>query len=50
VRAGDTLWGIAAEHGPDDRDPRDVIDAIRQLNGIEGSVIHPGQVIEIPGG
>jgi LysM repeat protein len=50
VRSGDTLWEIATEHGPDDRDPRDVVEAIRRLNDMEGSIIHPGQVIAIPAG
>jgi Tfp pilus assembly protein FimV len=50
VRPGDTLWEIADEHGPDDRDVRDVIEAIRRLNRIDGSIIQPGQVLEIPVG
>jgi Tfp pilus assembly protein FimV len=32
VRSGDTLWGIAAEIAPD-RDPREVVEALREVNG-----------------
>ncbi|HLT70830.1 MAG TPA: LysM peptidoglycan-binding domain-containing protein [Acidimicrobiales bacterium] len=32
VRPGDTLWGIAAEIAPD-RDPREVVEALRDANG-----------------
>lgn len=32
VRPGDTLWGIAAEIAPD-RDPREVVEALREVNG-----------------
>lgn len=48
VRSGDTLWEIAAEHGPDGGDVREVIEAIRRSNDVDGSVIHPGQVLQIP--
>ena len=48
VQVGDTLWEIVAEHGPPDRDPRDVIEAVRSINRLQGSIIQPGQVLEIP--
>lgn len=50
VQPGDSLWGIADAHGPDDRDPRDVIEEIRHLNDVDGSIIHAGQVLAIPTG
>jgi LysM repeat protein len=50
VRTGDTLWAIAATNAGAGQDIRDVVAAIAELNQIEGSVIHPGQVLRIPGG
>jgi LysM repeat protein len=47
VEQGDSLWGIAASIAPD-RDPRDVIHEIRELNGLRGSLIQPGQVLLVP--
>lgn len=44
VRAGDTLWAIAARHDIS-------LDALRRANDLTGSaLIHPGQKIAIPGG
>lgn len=48
VRAGDNLWDIAGQHTAADRDVRNTIEAIKRLNHLEGSTIHPGQVLEIP--
>ena len=48
VRSGDTLWAIAGEHTAEGRDVRDTIEAIKRLNHIDGSLIRPGQVLEIP--
>ncbi len=48
VRSGDTLWAIAAELSPDGGDVREVVATIRTINGMDSSVIVPGQVIEIP--
>jgi len=50
VQSGDTLWAIAVTHGPAGHDPRAVIDAIRRLNHLDGTVIRPGQALEIPAG
>ena len=47
VRAGDTLWGIAARFGPESIDPRAYIDALGSLNAIEGP-IHPGMRLKLP--
>jgi hypothetical protein len=41
VRTGDSLWTIAVKHGT-------TVDALRQLNDLDGSRIFPGQVIEVP--
>ena len=47
VRSGDSLWTIAAEMTPT-ADVRDVVAQIALLNDLDSSVIHPGQVLEIP--
>jgi nucleoid-associated protein YgaU len=47
VRAGDTLWSIAAAHSQGG-DVRDVVDAIAAANHVEGGVIQPGQVLIVP--
>ena len=47
VTPGDTLWSIAAQAAPD-RDPRAVIDEIRQLNDVTGSVLPVGVVLRVP--
>jgi hypothetical protein len=47
VGPGDTLWSIAAHAAPD-RDPRDVIEEIRALNDVPGSVLPVGIVLRVP--
>ncbi len=47
VEAGDSLWSIASEQHPD-RDVRETVSLIRSINGIDGSLIYPGQVLELP--
>ena len=47
VRAGDTLWMIAAEVA-DGSDVRGVVAEIRHLNDLDTSLIVPGQTLEIP--
>ncbi|HEV3479596.1 MAG TPA: LysM peptidoglycan-binding domain-containing protein [Gaiellaceae bacterium] len=46
VRAGDTLWSIAAEHYRGD--PREGVWRLQRENGLGGAVLQPGQVIVIP--
>jgi nucleoid-associated protein YgaU len=48
VRPGDTLWTIAAAHYGGD--PREAIWEIRQRNGLDGSLIRPGQQLVLPRG
>lgn len=48
VQAGDTLWNIASEYGPDNKDRREIVYAICQLNEIHNINIQPGQSILIP--
>lgn len=48
VEQGDTLWEIAAEYNYNNIDMRDLVMRISELNGLEGSKIYPGQVLEVP--
>jgi nucleoid-associated protein YgaU len=47
VRSGDTLWSLAQELAPRE-DPRVVVDAIVDLNGLDGVGLVPGQVLQLP--
>ena len=47
VQQGDSLWNIAQRQAPE-RDPRDTIHEIRELNGLRDNLIQPGQVLLIP--
>lgn len=47
VGPGDTLWSIATGAAPD-RDPRAVIDEIRELNDVPGTVLPVGVVLRVP--
>jgi LysM repeat protein len=41
VRSGDSLWGIARSYGT-------TVDDLRVANGLEGSRIFVGQVLDVP--
>lgn len=47
VVPGDTLWDIAVAYGGN-RDVREVIYEIQELNGLSSAEIHPGQVLFVP--
>ncbi len=47
VGAGETLWDVARRVAPQS-DQRAVVARIRQLNGIVGSAITPGQQLQVP--
>jgi hypothetical protein len=47
VQAGQSLWAIAGTVAPD-RDPRDVIADIVQLNNLSGGTVSPGQQLFVP--
>lgn len=47
VRSGDSLWSISCEYCPDGVDCREWIEEIRALNGMDDSMIHPGQTLII---
>jgi hypothetical protein len=49
VEPGDTLWTLADEIDPA-ADPRTVVDAIVELNGLRsGGDIYPGDLLVVPG-
>ncbi len=50
VDAGDTVWDIARASAPQGTDPREAVVVIQELNGLDGGIIHPGQVLLIPTG
>jgi nucleoid-associated protein YgaU len=47
VAPGDTLWSIA-ESVADGADVRVVVDRIQELNELDGSVLVPGEVLQLP--
>ncbi|MGY1814680.1 LysM peptidoglycan-binding domain-containing protein [Blastococcus sp. SYSU D00820] len=48
VQPGDTVWSIATEVSGGEADVRAVVDAIEELNDLEGAVLVPGQVLQLP--
>ena len=48
VHQGDILWGIAREYGPAREDVRSIVYRIKQVDRLDASVIHPGDVLIIP--
>jgi nucleoid-associated protein YgaU len=48
VTAGDSLWDIAAYHYGDDIDLRKVVHHIRAANGLQTSILHPGDELVLP--
>ena len=48
VRAGDTLWTIAAERYDDSVDIRQAIYDIRQANRLKQAVLQPGDTLMLP--
>jgi len=47
VQPGDTLWSLAQQVAPEE-DPRAVVDAIVDLNGLEDVDLLPGAVLQLP--
>lgn len=47
VQPGDTLWSIAQDVAGS-ADVRGVVDRIQEVNGLHGTVLQPGQVLELP--
>lgn len=47
VQQGQSLWAIAGTVAPE-RDPRDVVADIVQLNNLDGGAVSPGQQLFVP--
>ena len=47
VQPGQTLWSIARDLDPS-ADPRSVIEALKEVNHLEGQVVRPGQALTVP--
>lgn len=47
VQAGDSLWAISGWYCPGSVDRREWIDEVQALNGLEDSVLHPGQKLTV---
>lgn len=47
VQAGESLWAIAEAVAPE-RDPRDVVSDILQLNNLDAHRVVPGQALFVP--
>lgn len=50
VRSGDTLWDIASGVAAPGSDIRNVVEDIKRANGLQASLIFPGQVLVVPVG
>lgn len=48
ISAGDTLWNIAAEYGPENQDIRKTVYEICELNEMNASELEAGQRILVP--
>ncbi|HZK01461.1 MAG TPA: LysM peptidoglycan-binding domain-containing protein [Anaerovoracaceae bacterium] len=48
IISGDTLWDLAKEYGPADKDTRRVVHSIYKINDITADRLKPGQRILIP--
>lgn len=51
VQAGDSLWTISGDYCPEGVDRREWIAEVQELNGLEDSVVYPGQrlTVLVPG-
>ncbi len=47
VVPGETLWDLAVQHAPE-RDPRDVVAEMVELNNLHSSLVQAGQRVSIP--
>ena len=48
VVSGETLWEIAGDYTPEGESVRRTVSEIRRLSAVDGSTIHPGQVLTVP--
>jgi hypothetical protein len=47
VKPGESLWQVAQTVAPH-ADPRDVVDALVDMNGLQTTVVTPGQTLVVP--
>lgn len=47
VKSGDTLWTIADKYCPEIVDKREWIAEVQELNQLNNSTIHPGQMLKV---
>ncbi len=50
ITPGETLWSIAKEYTPDNKDIRQTIYEIEKLNNLDNATIYAGQTIQIKKG
>lgn len=50
ITPGETLWSIAKEYTPDNKDIRQTIYEIEKLNNLDNATIYAGQIIQIKKG
>lgn len=50
VRSGDTLWSIAGHVATPGSDLRSIVAEIKGMNGLDTSIIIPGQALVVPSG
>ena len=48
VTPGDTLWSIAADNNPQNKDIRKIVQVIKKYNGLQTNTIHAGDELYIP--
>lgn len=48
VQTNDTLWNIAEKVNSNDTDIRNIVQKIKELNGLSDSTIYPGQELLVP--
>ena len=48
VRNGDTVWSIAGENNPNNKDLRDLVHEIIKENNLHDGTIYAGQELTIP--
>ncbi len=48
IHEGDTLWSIADEYTGDNKDVRETVHIIKEINGMDNVIVYPGEVIYVP--
>lgn len=48
VQTGDTIWKIAKNNANKERDIRDLVYEIREINNLSTANLKPGQIVKIP--